>query len=61
LYNENSETPTTPAIPTTTPAAHNTSTTELCVYDKPAANKKTACVPGMFIVFEDGLLKVDEH
>jgi hypothetical protein len=42
-------------------STHNTSSTTLCAYGKPGANKKTVCEPGMIIVFEDGLLKLDER
>ncbi|MDR0736467.1 MAG: DUF4124 domain-containing protein [Zoogloeaceae bacterium] len=36
-------------------------TIALCAYNKPETGKKPACVPGMIVVFEDGLLKIDER
>jgi hypothetical protein len=54
LYNENGQ-------PPATPGAAAQSTVSLCAYGKPEPGKNPPCAPGMTIVFEDGLLKVDER
>ncbi|MDR3158522.1 MAG: DUF4124 domain-containing protein [Zoogloeaceae bacterium] len=55
IYNENGQTP------AATPGGAEQSTVSLCAYGKPESGKKPPCAPGMTIVFEDGLLKVDER
>ena len=54
IYNEE-----TPQI--ATPGAAMQSTVSLCAYNPPESGKKPVCVPGMTIVFEEGLLKIDER